>query len=66
MKAKNRNQAGLNSRRKGSLERLEKNLNDFKKSKVDKTTKSGKVISYEQEIARMEKEISTLKSRIIH
>lgn len=52
---------GLNVRRKGALARLEVTYEAFKKAGEDK---NGKTIPYDQEIARMEREIATLKSRI--
>lgn len=54
---------GLNVRRKGALARLEVAYVAFKKAGKDKEIK-GKLISFEQEIARMEREMVTLKSRI--
>lgn len=54
---------GLNVRRKGALARLEATYEAFKKAGKDKEIK-GKIIPYDQEIARMEREMATLKSRI--
>lgn len=54
---------GLNVRRKGA--RLEVMYEAFKKAGEDKRNLiTGKTIPYDQEIARMEREIATLKSRI--
>lgn len=48
-------------RRKGALARLEA----FKKAGKDKKNPfTGKTVPYDQEIARMEREMATLKSRI--
>ena len=56
---------GLNVRRKGALARLEVTYEAFKKAGEDKSNLiTGKTIPYDQEIARMEREIATLKSRI--
>lgn len=56
---------GLNVRRKGALARLEVMYEAFKKAGEDKRNLiTGKTIPYDQEIARMEREIATLKSRI--
>lgn len=56
---------GLNVRRKGALARLEVTYEAFKKAGEDKRNLiTGKTIPYDQEIARMECEIATLKSRI--
>lgn len=56
---------GLNVRRKGALARLEVTYEAFKKASEDKRNLiTGKTIPYDQEIARMEREIATLKSRI--
>lgn len=56
---------GLNVRRKGALARLEATYEAFKKAGKDKENQiTGKIISYDQEIARMEREMATLKSRI--
>ena len=56
---------GLNVRRKGALARLEVTYEAFKKAGEDKRNLiTGKTIPYDQEIARMEREIATLKSRI--
>ena len=56
---------GLNVRRKGALARLEATYAAFKKAGKDKRNLiTGKTIPYDQEIARMEREIATLKSRI--
>lgn len=56
---------GLNVRRKGALARLEVTYEAFKKAGEDKRNLiTGKTIPYDQEIARMEHEIATLKSRI--
>ena len=55
----------LNVRRKGALARLEVTYEAFKKAGEDKRNLiTGKTIPYDQEIARMEREIATLKSRI--
>lgn len=54
---------GLNVRRKGALARLEVTYEAFKKAGKDKKI-TGKTVPYDQEIARMEREIATLKSRI--
>ena len=51
---------GLNVRRKGALARLEATYEAFKKE----NRITGKIIPYDQEIARMEREMATLKSRI--
>nr|DAG98310.1 MAG TPA: hypothetical protein [Crassvirales sp.] len=57
--------AGQLTRRKGALERLINNLETFKKEKKDKVSiKTGKVIPFNVEVTRMEREIATLKSRI--
>lgn len=57
--------AGQLTRRKGALERLINNLEAFKKEKKDKVNiKTGKIIPFNVEVARMEREITTLKSRI--
>ena len=56
---------GLNVRRKGALARLEATYAAFKKAGEDKRNLiTGKTTPYDQEIARMEREIATLKSRI--
>lgn len=56
---------GLNVRRKGALARLEATYEAFKKASKDKENRiTGKIIPYDQEIARMECEMATLKSRI--
>jgi len=56
---------GLNVRRKGALARLEVTYEAFKKADEDKRNLiTGKTIPYDQEIACMEREIATLKSRI--
>jgi hypothetical protein len=56
---------GLNVRRKGALARLEATYEAFKKAGEDKRNLiTGKIIPYDQEIARMEREMATLKSRI--
>ncbi len=56
---------GLNVRRKGALARLEVTYEAFKKAGEDKRNLiTGKIIPYDQEIARMEREMATLKSRI--
>lgn len=52
------------SRRKVALNNLEQQLVEFKKSGSVKLTRSGKTVSYEVEVNRLEKEINTLKSRI--
>lgn len=54
---------GLNVRRKGALARLEATYEAFKKAGKDKEQK-GRVIPFANEVARMEREIATLKSRI--
>lgn len=51
---------GLNVRRKGALARLEATYAAFKKAGKDK----GKIIPFDHELARMEREMATLKSRI--
>lgn len=53
---------GLNVRRKGALARLEATYAAFKKDKENPIT--GKTVPYDQELARMEREMATLKSRI--
>lgn len=63
-KLEKRPNAARNSRRKVALNNLEQQLVEFKKSGSVKLTRSGKTVSYEVEINRMEKEINTLKSRI--
>lgn len=56
---------GLNVRRKGALARLEVAYVAFKKAGIDKKNPvNGKVVPYAQEVARMEREIEILKSRI--
>lgn len=56
---------GLNVRRKGALARLEATYEAFKKAGKDKKNLfTGKTVPYDQEIARMEREMATLKSRI--
>lgn len=56
---------GLNVRRKGALARLEATYEAFKKAGEDKRNLiTGKTTPYDQEIARMEREMATLKSRI--
>lgn len=56
---------GKPGRRKGALARLEVTYEAFKKAGEDKRNLiTGKTIPYDQEIARMEREIATLKSRI--
>lgn len=54
---------GLNVRRKGALARLEATYAAFKKVGKDKEIK-GKIIPFDHELARMEREMATLKSRI--
>lgn len=54
---------GLNVRRKGALVRLEATYAAFKKAGKDKEIK-GKIIPFDHELARMEREMATLKSRI--
>lgn len=54
---------GLNVRRKGALACLEATYAAFKKAGKDKEIK-GKVIPFDHEVARMEREMTTLKSRI--
>ena len=56
---------GLNVRRKGALARLEAMYAAFKKAGKDKENPiTGKTVPYDQELARMEREMATLKSRI--
>lgn len=58
---------GLNVRRKGALERLEIRLAEVKAGKWDKEYPDGYkgIPNYKEwSIARMEREIATLKSRI--
>ena len=56
---------GLNVRRKGALARLEVTYEAFKKAGEDKRNLiTGKTVPYDQELARMEREMATLKSRI--
>jgi hypothetical protein len=56
---------GLNVRRKGALARLEATYVAFKKAGKDKENPiTGKTVPYDQELARMEREMATLKSRI--
>ena len=56
---------GLNVRRKGALARLEATYAVFKKAGKDKENPiTGKTVPYDQELARMEREMATLKSRI--
>lgn len=56
---------GLNVRRKGALARLEATYAAFKKAEKDKENPiTGKTVPYDQELARMEREMATLKSRI--
>ena len=56
---------GLNVRRKGALARLEVTYAAFKKAGKDKENPiTGKTVPYDQELARMEREMATLKSRI--
>lgn len=55
---------GLNVRRKGALTRLEVTYAAFKKAGKDKELLCGKTIPFVNEVARMEREIATLKSRI--
>lgn len=54
---------GLNVRRKGALVRLEATYAAFKKAGKDKEIK-GKIIPFDHELARMEREMAILKSRI--
>lgn len=54
---------GLNVRRKGALAHLEATYAAFKKAGKDKEIK-GKIIPFDHELARMEREMATLKSRI--
>lgn len=54
---------GLNVRRKGALARLEATYTAFKKAGKDKEIK-GKIIPFDHELARLEREMATLKSRI--
>lgn len=54
---------GLNVRRKGALTRLEATYAAFKKAGKDKEIK-GKIIPFDHELARMEREMEVLKSRI--
>lgn len=54
---------GLNVRRKGALARLEANYVAFMKAGKDKEIK-GKIIPFAQEVARMNREMEVLKSRI--
>lgn len=54
---------GLNVRRKGALARLEATYAAFKKAGKDKEIK-GKIIPFDHELACMEREMATLKSRI--
>ena len=54
---------GLNVRRKGALARLKATYAAFEKAGKDKKIK-GKVIPFDHEVARMEREMTTLKSRI--
>lgn len=54
---------GKPGRRKGALARLEATYAAFKKAGKDKEIK-GKVIPFDHEVARMEREMTTLKSRI--
>lgn len=54
---------GLNVRRKGALARLETTYAAFKKAGKDKEIK-GKIIPFDHELARMEREMEVLKSRI--
>lgn len=50
---------GLNVRRKGALARLEATYAAFKNKEI-----KGKIIPFDHELARMEREMATLKSRI--
>lgn len=64
-KLEKRQNAGRILRRKTALLNLEQTLVEFKKSKsAEKVTRKGNLRSSADEIARMEKEISVLKSRI--
>lgn len=54
---------GLNVCRKGALALLEATYAAFKKAGKDKEIK-GKVIPFDHELARMEREMEVLKSRI--
>ena len=54
---------GLNVRRKDALARLEATYAAFKKAGKDKEIK-GKIIPFDHELARMEREMEVLKSRI--
>ena len=57
---------GQNVRRRGALARLESAYAAFKKAGKDKENPiTGKVVPFEKEIARMEREMETLKSRIV-
>ena len=52
---------GLNVRRKGALARLEATYAAFKEAGKDKEIK-GKVIPFDHEVARMEREMTNLES----
>ena len=54
---------GLNVRRKGALARLDATYAAFKNAGKDKEIK-GKIIPFDHELARLEREMATLKSRI--
>ncbi len=58
------NKVGLINRKKGALSRLQQNLIDFKSKNQDKTTRSGKIISRENEILRIEQEIKNITNSI--
>lgn len=59
--SKKRNNVGLYLRRKGALERLLIQQENFVKEKKDKVNSKGIIIPYAQECKRLEKEVSILK-----
>ena len=52
------------ARRKTALKNLESQHEKFKNAKVDKVTKQGIITPFDRELARMNREIDTLKKRI--
>ena len=59
--SKKRNNVGLYLRRKGALERLLIQQENFVKEKKDKVNSKGIIIPYAQECKRLEKEAIILK-----
>jgi hypothetical protein len=55
----------LDGRRKSALKRLEKYLSEWNSHDKDKTTRSGKIRSHEDEKIRLENEIQNIKNNLL-